>query len=257
MNFVLALSGAIPALFFMWLVERLDAKRPEPRWQLRKVAILGGLSTLPVILVQVPLDALAPEGLAGALFTSFIVAAITEESAKAVVVWVGVWRNPAFDERMDGIVYATRAGLGFALVENVGYLLSSKSFGGFIGIFILRAVLAVPGHAIYAGFMGYWAARRRFDRKGPGLWGGLLIAILLHGSYDAALFSIGVLGKDGGLGVLLVLPLLLVPLGVVGGGYWRLKKHARDALLLDDAAELAALTAARPRLPVGVGFVLR
>jgi len=248
---VLALSGVVPALFFMYLVERYDAKRPEPRWQLRKVAILGGLSTIPVIIIQLILEKLGNRGgVEGALFTSFIVAGVVEESAKAAALYLGVWRHPAFDERLDGIVYATRAGLGFALVENVGYLLGSETMSGFLGIFVVRAVLAVPGHAIYAGFMGYWAARKRFDGKGPGLFGGLVIAVLLHGTYDAALFLIAVVGKDMPL---LILPLLLVPLVVVIGGYRRLKKHAQEALRLDDLA----LERPRVMLPFGMGFVLR
>ncbi len=193
MGFVFALSGMLPALLAMYYVDRLDAVRPEPRWQLRKIAIFGGLSTIPCIFIEgwlqkgFAIDESAPTG---ALFTAFITAATTEECAKAIVVWLFIWRHPAFDERMDGIVYATRAGLGFALVENVGYLMGAKSVGGFAGIYIARALLAVPGHAIWAGFMGYYAARKKFDGKGPGIWGGLAIASFCHGAYDAALMLI-------------------------------------------------------------------
>ena len=35
--------------------------------------------------------------------------------------WLVLRRNPHFDERMDGIVYAVCVGLGFAAVENVMY----------------------------------------------------------------------------------------------------------------------------------------
>ncbi len=255
MQAVLALAGVLPALFFMWVVERADAKRPEPRWELRKVAILGGLSTIPVILAQLVLDKLAdPSTVGGALYTSFVVAGLTEELAKAAVLYVAVWRHPAFDERLDGIVYATRAGLGFALVENVGYLLGPQSMAGFLGVFVMRAVLAVPGHAIYAGFMGYWAARRRFDGKGPGLWGGLAIAVVLHGVYDAAIFVSMVLAQRKDATSILVLVLLPVPLLVVGLGFWRLRAHAKEALRLDDIAHARPL---RPKLPLGLGFALR
>lgn len=253
---LLAMSGALPAVFLMWFVGRFDAKRPEPKSQLRKAALFGGLSTLPVIAVQVALEQFNPGGVAGALYTSYVVAGFTEEVAKALALYFAVWRHPAFDERLDGIVYGTRAGLGFALVENIGYLAGAESMSGFVGIFVLRAVLAVPGHAIYAGFMGYWAARKRFDDRGPGLLGGLVIAILLHGSYDAALFLGGVFAERGGIEVLLILPLLVVPFLVVGFGYRRLKQHAVEALYLDDLAH-AEVVRPRPRLPLGMGFVLR
>jgi len=254
-SLLLAVSGAVPAVFLMWYVGRLDAKRPEPKELLRKAAFYGGLSTIPVIGVQVLLEKLNPGEVAGALYTSFGVAGLTEETAKALAMYLVVWRHPAFDERLDGIVYGTRVGLGFALVENIGYLAGAESISGFVGIFVLRAVIAVPGHAIYAGFMGYWAARRRFDQKGPGLLGGLVIAILLHGSYDAALFLCGVFGKRGGAEALLILPLLVVPFLVVGLGYRRLKQHAVEALYLDDLAH--AEVRPRPTLPLGMGFVLR
>jgi RsiW-degrading membrane proteinase PrsW (M82 family) len=137
-------------------------------------------------------------------------------------------------------------------VENVGYLAGAESISGFIGIFVVRAILAVPGHAIYAGFMGYWAARRKFGGVGPGLKGGLLIAIGLHGAYDAALFIVGALPK--GPLQLLILPLIVVPVVVVIGGYRRLTAHAREALRLDELTH-----APRPalRLPFGMGFILR
>lgn len=250
MGLILALSGALPAMVLMFFVARMDARRPEPKRQLYLVTALGGLSTLPVIAVEFVLDRFDPGGATGALYKAFVVAACTEEVAKAAALYFGVWRHPAFDERLDGIVYATRAGLGFALVENIGYLLGAESPSGFLGIFVMRAVLAVPGHAIWAGFMGYWAARRRFDGTGPGLWGGLMIAIGLHGAYDGALFLMGEVGQSAPL---LVPPLLVVPFWVIIGGYRRLKVHAADALRLDDLTHAPR----ELRLPLGLGFVLR
>lgn len=252
MGAILALSGTLPAIVLMALVARFDTKRPEPKKQLYLATALGGLSTIPVIFIQLALERANPGGMSGALYTAFFVAALTEETAKALALYFAVWRHPAFDERLDGIVYATRAGLGFALVENVGYLMGAESTSGFIGIFVVRAILAVPGHAIYAGYMGYWAARKRFDNVGPGLLGGLAIAILLHGAYDAALFLVATLPK--GPLQLLILPLVLVPVVVVIAGYRRLAAHAREALRLD---EISHAPRPVPRLPFGMGFVLR
>lgn len=251
MSFGLALLGATPALFLMGVVDKMDAKRPEPRSLLRKVAIWGGVSTLPCALVEAVLQYFGPHvGVAKALFMGFLVAGVVEESAKALCLYLVVWKKPDFDERLDGIVYATRAGLGFALVENVCYLLGTHGTGGFIGMFIGRAVLAVPGHAIFAGFMGYWAARKRFDGVGPGLFGGLLMAIFLHGSFDASIFLAAVVGHRMPL---VALGLLAVPLVVVIGGYRRLKKHAHEARQLDDEAFAPPEP---PKLRPGMGFVL-
>lgn len=227
------LLGALPALVAMWYFDRLDAKRPEPRSTLRKVAFAGGVAVLPCIVVELVLQKVGPHaGYAGALFKGFVVAAAVEEMAKVLcMVWF-VWNRPEFDERMDGITYAVRAGLGFALVENVGYLLGQKGLAQLAVVFLLRALLAVPGHAIYAGIMGYFAARRRFDKIGPGLFGGYLVAVLLHGAYDSAVFCALVAHQrkhDS-----LVLVLLPIPLLIVVGSGLALRAMVRAATTADD-----------------------
>jgi RsiW-degrading membrane proteinase PrsW (M82 family) len=241
-NLPLALAGALPALAAMIAVDRLDAKRPEPRWSLRKLAAAGGLSVLPCFIVERWLLSVGPgAGWAGVLWCAFVVAAATEELAKVLCVrWI-IWHRPEFDERVDGVVYAARAGLGFALVENVGYLLGASTASGYVGMYVGRALLAVPGHAIWAGIMGYYAARRRFDGVGPGLAGGWLIATLLHGVYDAAIFGMPLVARTSEW---LAVSLILVPLVVIVWGGVALRRMARTAVALDDLAHARAAAAA-------------
>jgi RsiW-degrading membrane proteinase PrsW (M82 family) len=128
----LALLGAAPALVAMAVVDRMDAKRPEPPRTRRLVALAGALSAIPVYFVGQLFAVVAPElsfasGYAGVVFASFVVVALPEEATKLCGMALVVWSRPEFDERMDGIVYGARAGLGFALVENVTYVLSTKS----------------------------------------------------------------------------------------------------------------------------------
>jgi RsiW-degrading membrane proteinase PrsW (M82 family) len=251
----IALSGAIPALVAMWLVDRMDRKRPEPantRWL---VTIFGALSVIPAIILETVVSNSLGEQIAptmtyqGASFKAFVVAAAIEEACKIAVVYWIVWRRPEFDERMDGIVYASRAGLGFALVENVGYLLQEATLGGLLQTWILRAVLAVPGHAMWTGMIGAMAARRRFDKRGLGLVGGYLLAVAFHGAYDFCAFVQQPLHLEGhgdyAVGMMPALAGLTILAFVV------LRSQARMALRLDDAdATLNAATAARP-LPSG------
>lgn len=234
---ILALSGALPALGAMWYIDRLDAKRPEPRWTLRWMAILGALSCIPVIVVGLFLGGFDPGGVtyASAFYKSFVVAGFTEEAAKLACVWFLVWRRPEFNERMDGIVYAAHAGLGFALIENVLYLLRPMDIGAWLTMFIGRAILAIPLHAICAGMMGYFAARKRFDGKGIGILGGFIVAVLIHGFYDAFLFSIPVANKLKQEH--LILPFLLIPIGLVIGGAIALRIMAKRAIAADDQDE--------------------
>lgn len=240
-TYEIAASGAIPALVAMWLVDRLDAKRPEPPRLRRLVAFGGMLSVLPAIVLELLLGktigaAVAPTTTyQGATFQAFIVAAFVEEACKLAVVYWLVWRRPEFDERMDGIVYASRAGLGFALVENVLYLLNQQSLGGQLALWVTRAVLVVPGHAMWTGMAGAMIARRRFDGRGLGVVGGYLLAVAFHGAYDCCVFLQQPLHYEGHrVLVALVVPCLV---GLTVLAYGVLRAMARTALKLDDADE--------------------
>ncbi|MBE7453047.1 MAG: PrsW family intramembrane metalloprotease [Kofleriaceae bacterium] len=245
-----ALAGAAPALAAMWYFDRLDRARPEPAGLRRKVAIFGALSVIPVLLIAVAVgeavgDAAPAEGTqAAAWYAAFVGAAIPEELCKIGVVYWLVWRRPEFDERMDGIVYAARAGLGFALVENILYLLGQVDLTGLVVTWILRALLAVPGHALWTAMMGYLAARRRFDGRGPGIVGGFLLAVFLHGIYDVALFLHAPLTAEGQPA--LANALLVVPVATIILSWVIVKRMARTALVLDDADAVRAQRAARP-----------
>jgi len=231
----------------MWYVDLLDAKRPEPRTSLHKVALAGALSVVAVIVVGRELMEYEPVrgSYEYALFHSFFVAALLEELAKVACVYWVVWRRPEFDERLDGIVYAAYAALGFAMVENVLYLWKfTHTNGEFVRVYFLRALLAVPGHAMWGGMMGYFAAKRRFDHTGPGLLGGFLLAVVLHGAYDAAIFLSEPLTNRGH--ATLANLLLLVPFVIIIVGAWVFWLMARQALHADDVAEARAMATTTP-----------
>ena len=234
-----AAAGALPALFAMWYFDRLDRKRPEPISLRRMVALFGALSVIPVLVLDGVLlgglgDNRPPESsYGGALFTSFIVAALVEETMKVAMVYAVAWDRRAFDERLDAVVYGARAGLGFALVENILYLMGQVELEGLIVTWILRAVLAVPGHALWTTIACAGATRKRFDGRGLGLFGGLALAIFLHGTYDAALFLSAPLTADGHETI--AYALLAVPVLVMIASWWIVKRYARTALAADDA----------------------
>lgn len=248
-----AAAGALPALLAMWYFDRLDRKRPEPAGLRRWVALFGGLSVIPTLIYDGALlgglgEHRPPEtSYAGAIFTAFIVAALVEEAMKVMIVYAVAWDRRAYDERMDAVVYGARAGLGFALVENVFYLLGQVELQGLIVTWILRAVLAVPGHALWTTIACAGATRQRFDKRGLGLIGGFLLAVLLHGTYDAGLFLTAPLAMDGH--ETLAYALLAVPILAMVASWWIVKRYARLALRLDDedaARKMGGIPASGP-----------
>ena len=253
-HFQVALSGVIPAIVAMWIVDRLDRKRPEPASTRRLVTFVGMLSVIPAIFLEGWLikgigASVTPQyTYQGASYHAFVVAAGVEEACKIAVVYWIVWRRPEFDERLDGIVYASRAGLGFALVENVGYLLGQESLNGQMYVWLARAFLAVPGHAMWTGMIGYMAARRRFDGKGLGLIGGYLLAVAFHGAYDCAVFVQQPLHFEGFDS--LASMMILVPVALTVIAFFVIRSMARTALRLDDAeAATKAVAAASLQAP--------
>ena len=246
----IALSGALPAVVAMWIVDRLDAKRPEPASTRRLVAFFGMISVVPALAIELLLlqsvgEAVPPLGTyQGASFHAFVIAAGVEEACKILVVYWVVWKRPEFDERMDGIVYASRAGLGFALVENVMYLLQQADIRDQMTVWIERALLAVPGHAMWTGMIGAMAARRRFDGTGLGIVGGYLLAVAFHGAYDCTVFVGRPLHYEGH--ELLRTIMIAGPVVLTIAAFFVLRGMARTALRLDDAdaARQAAAAAA-------------
>jgi RsiW-degrading membrane proteinase PrsW (M82 family) len=125
----------------------------------------------------------------------FVYVALIEEGLKFCVVWFAAYRSPHFNEVMDGIVYGVAASLGFATVENILYV-----FSGGVGAAIIRAFLSVPSHAAYGGIIGYYLGLAKLSRRQTPnneeklMVKGLLIAVALHGAFDASLENLGLLG---------------------------------------------------------------
>jgi RsiW-degrading membrane proteinase PrsW (M82 family) len=187
---VLGGSAVVPSLLLLWYIRARDLN-PEPRGLVLKTFLLGALICVPVLPSAMVLESLGMQVLpgveGGSLNKAFLGAAIPEEIFKFLVLRWYVWRQRAFDEPLDGVVYGATASLGFATLENILYV---GEHG--LAVAVLRALTAVPGHAFTGVVMGAFLGRARFaepSRQLGLLTAGLFWAILLHGAYDAFLFT--------------------------------------------------------------------
>jgi len=207
-----ALLGFAPGLFWLWFFRRKDDLEPEPRLAVLRVFVLGCMSAGLILVVRPHLTGFLPrgDGVGGEAVDAFLHTAIPEELAKLAAFFVGAFLSREFDEPLDGIIYGVAAGLGFASVENVLYVLHT----GKPWIVILRAFTATLGHVAFSGFLGWSFARARFT-PGPRRYLfpllGFAVAVGLHGSYDLFL-SVGQ-GPEV-LSLLVILPFGLVLLGM-------------------------------------------
>lgn len=187
---ILGGSAVVPSILLFWYIRARD-KNPEPHGLLLKTFLLGAIICVPVIPLAIGLEELG-QGLAvgvwgSAMVQAFLGAAIPEELFKYLVLRGYVWRKHHFDEPLDGVVYGATASLGFATLENILYV---GKYG--LGTAVVRAISAVPGHAFTGVVMGAFVGRARFappEQRLGLLAAGLGWAILLHGFYDAFLFT--------------------------------------------------------------------
>ena len=87
----------------------------------------------------------------------------------------------------DGLVYAVYVSLGFALAENLLYVFS---YG--ISVALPRALLTIPAHMSFGVYMGaFYGLAKVYDAMGDSDASkryariGLIVAMVLHGVYDA------------------------------------------------------------------------
>ena len=225
MSLGLILWSVLPGLLWAhWLYKR-DAFQPEPLPLVAKAFLVGMLLTIPSVYFSSLLRDLPSMDVAlvetdwlWSLKAAFLITGPVEEGLKFAAVYVLFLHHKDFDEPIDGLIYTGTVALGFASAENIVYL---ARYGA--DVIVLRALLSVPGHFLFAASFGYAMGMRTVDgppipnrRLPPAPWDlglGLFIAICAHGAYNFFLlvghhYQEPVWGWGGSLCILGVLTLL-------------------------------------------------
>lgn len=188
---ILIISAVTPAVWLLVKVYKADSLEKEPAGLLFGLVFLGILATALAGLTEQLgasiLRSIFPNGgFIYDLLLYFFIVAFSEEGFKYLLLRIRTWNSPHFNCSFDGVVYAVFVSLGFALWENIAYVLA---YG--LGTAVARAVTAVPGHACFGVFMGVWyGVAKRYNLAGMASDAararnsGLITAILLHGIYD-------------------------------------------------------------------------
>jgi RsiW-degrading membrane proteinase PrsW (M82 family) len=177
-----------PILIIAFYIYSRDKYEKEPISYLLRALFAGVLIVLPVVLIErflaIPSEGM--DGLSNAAYTAFIVAALTEEGMKFIAFYFFFWKNRNFNERFDGIVYAVFIALGFAAIENLLYV-----FTGGYSVGLIRALTAVPAHALFGIIMGFYFGMAKFnsDRRAFYLILAFFLPYAFHGLYDFLLLG--------------------------------------------------------------------
>jgi protease PrsW len=204
-NLVILLVGLAPGLFWLWFFYRRDLE-PEP---IRLVVVsffVGALICFLAIWVQLKVSGvirsaypLLPQQTRG-IIDMTIVAPVSEEILKFLATLLILRCIKEFDEPLDGIIYGVSVALGFATLENIGYVLkaSQTSFEVLTATAVTRAVLSVPAHSLYACLWGYALGYAHFYKEGrvSPLYPlfGLGLGIMTHSLFNLAAMFTPVIG---------------------------------------------------------------
>ncbi|MBU1077046.1 MAG: PrsW family intramembrane metalloprotease [Spirochaetes bacterium] len=198
--------GFAPGLFWLYYFYKKDKFEPEPKKLIIRAFLLGLIIAVPVAIIESllkgfvsPLRIISPY--LYLMFFYFFIVGPVEEYAKYIVVKKSIYNSKEFNEPMDGIIYCIAAGLGFASIENVGYMIE---FG--TKVIVLRAVTATLAHALFSGTAGYYLGLAKFNKEKEKylIFKGLLLASFFHGLYDFLLM------QKSGMIVLMAFLLLII-----------------------------------------------
>jgi len=188
---LIILLAVLPIIFFFITLYRLDSEK-ESFQLLFKLFLSGILACFMIGLVNLYLDPfplLSQKYFLGPFFYHFFYVGFLEEILKWFCVYFIGYKNDEFDQNYDIILYADTVALGFALLENIFYVIN----GGYI-VAILRAIFAIPAHLCYGTFMGYDLLQYKEKKKKKFLIFSIVFPMMIHGFYDFCLFYNSLVG---------------------------------------------------------------
>jgi RsiW-degrading membrane proteinase PrsW (M82 family) len=180
----------LPVLFWAGYHYYKDRHQPEPILNLLFCFLLGIAASylsksmyIALETVNLRHDAyeLAATNLWQLLAYSIFIIGGIEETAKLIPFLIFAIRFKAFDENLDGIIYASFIALGYAAMENFHYLQyltqSEAMYRGFAGPLV---------HILFASVWGYQIGIARLAGRPLVLvsFVAVTIAAILHGFYD-------------------------------------------------------------------------
>ncbi len=187
--FIVSLLVAVGWIYFFW---KIDKYEKEPLKPLIITFFLGALTIIPVAITELIGEKIFNFGDINnpnflSLFVYLVlVVGFTEEFAKFAVVRFYSFKQKAFNEPFDGLVYASASAAGFLFVEDIMYIFGAFNVSFAEGLVMTYArVIFSPVHILFAS---YWGLELGLCKKNPvrkgQVYKNLLLASFLHGLYD-------------------------------------------------------------------------
>lgn len=168
----------VPSALWLWYFYRQDQLEPEPKTKIAAVFLLALVLTdfigLRLIHEGFQIRDWSGVNRTTSLLASILIVGFTYEAIKYFAIRIAVYATDEFDERMDGIVYGSIAGLGVATLLNLYHIIDNQ--GVALGPGVVYTVTTALAQASFGGLMGYFMAEAKFEHK-PLWWMPLGVAI--------------------------------------------------------------------------------
>lgn len=231
---ITAILVAIPTFIYIRIVGNIDRFEKEPTRYLVAAFLWGALPAIVAgiileLLLDIPVHRVLGEGIGGQLVSNAVTGPAIEEILKgAALAIIYFTRRREFDGWVDGIIYGSTIGFGFAYVENILYILKTHSLGEWVSLFLVRVIVFGFMHGFWTSLtgIGFGLARhmRRPLMQTLVIMGGLNAAIAVHLIHNGALVLAQV---TSGMSFLVALAnygflaLLLIVLGFIAANHDR------------------------------------
>jgi RsiW-degrading membrane proteinase PrsW (M82 family) len=182
--------AAVPAGIWLLVFYQQDRLEPEPKRLVLGVFVLGAVlaSTIgqPLIGGFFRVNAWADFSVWTKLAADILIVGALQAFLIYAAVRYTVFRSDEFDEPVDGIIYGAAAGLGYATMLNISYIVSHG--GVDLGVGALRVAVVALAYASFGGVLGYFLGQAKFAGYGP-FWLplGVLATSVLNGLVTVAL----------------------------------------------------------------------
>lgn len=181
---LLALVPAGIWLVFFYLQDRVE---PEPKGYVAGVFLLGALLAgavgVPLVENFFRISHWIHSSTLATIMGGILVVGFTQEFLKYAAVRYSIYHSDEFDEPTDGVIYATAAGLGYATVLNVQFVVSNG--GVDLGTGVISMAVVALAQASFSGITGYFLGRAKFESEQ--VWWmplGITLAAVFNGLFN-------------------------------------------------------------------------